>query len=208
MNSKIALKQLKELKKLISKEEKPRLAADGWKEDWQTLIAIMLSAQTRDSVTIKICNNLFKKYGTPKKLSNANIEEIEKEIKSVNYHKTKAKHIKETAKILSEIKMPKTIEELVKLPGVGRKTANVFLAETQNAPAIGVDTHVARISIKLNWTDKKFEDRFGIEKDLEDLFPNKYRSSINYILVTFGQIYGRSRVNEGKILQKIKSFTL
>lgn len=205
MNSEIALKQLKELKKLISKKEKPRLAADGWKEDWQTLIAIMLSAQTRDSVTIEICSNLFKKYNTPKKLSSANIKEIEKEIKSVNYHKTKARHIKETAKILSKIKIPKTIEELVKLPGVGRKTANVFLAETQNAPAVGVDTHVARISIKLNWTDKKFKDRFGIEKDLENLFPKKYWGSINYILVTFGQTYGRSRREEDEILEEIKS---
>jgi len=206
MNSKIAIKQLKELKKLIYKHpESPRLAAEGWKEEWQTLIAIMLSAQTRDTKTIEVSNKLFKKYKTLKKLGNANIKEIENEIKSINYYKTKARHIKETAKILSKIKMPETIEELIKLPGVGRKTANVFLVEARNAPAIGVDTHVSRISIKLGWTNKKFEDKMGIERDLNNLFPKRYWNSINYILVTFGQTYGRSRKEEDGIFEKIKS---
>jgi endonuclease-3 len=205
MNSQIAIKQLKELKKLISvHSEKPRLAAEGWEEEWQTLIAIMLSAQTRDTKTIEVCNELFKKYKTPKNLGDTKLKEIENQIKSINYYKTKAKHIKETAKILSKIKMPETVEELIKLPGVGRKTANVFLVEARNAAAIGVDTHVSRIAIKLNWTDKKFEDKVGIEKDLEKLFPKKDWNSINYILVTFGQTYGRSRKQEDEIFEKIK----
>jgi len=204
MNSKLAIKQLKELKKLISKNKSPRLAAEGWNQDWQTLIAIMLSAQTRDTKTIEICNKLFKKYNTIKKLNNATLKQIEKEIHSINYYKTKAKHIKETAKIISEIKTPETLEELIKLPGVGRKTANVFLAETQNAPAIGVDTHVSRLAIKLKWTNKKFEDKFEIEKDLQNLFPKKYWNSINDILVTFGQTYGTSRKQEDEILENIK----
>lgn len=205
MNSRISIKQLKELKKLISKhEEKPRLAAEGWEEDWQTLIAIMLSAQTRDTKTIEVCNKLFKKYTTPEKLGNETLSEIENQIRSINYYKTKAKHIKETAKILSKIKMPETIEELIELPGVGRKTANVFLVEARNAAAIGVDTHVSRIAIKFSWTNKKFEDKEGIEKDLEKLFPKKYWNSINYILVTFGQTYGRSRKEEDKIFEKVK----
>jgi len=205
MNSKLAIHQLNALKKLVDKhEEKPRLAAEGWKKDWQTLIAIMLSAQTRDTKTIEVCNELFKKYTTPQKLGNAKIKEIENQINSINYYKTKAKHIKETAQILSKIKIPETIEELIKLPGVGRKTANVFLVEARNEAAIGVDTHVSRIAIKLGWTNKKFEDKEGIEKDLEKLFPKKYWNSINYILVTFGQTYGRSRKQEDEIFEKIK----
>lgn len=205
MNSRIAIKQLKELKKLISiHSEKPRLAAEGWDEEWKTLIAIMLSAQTRDTKTIEVCNELFKKYNTPKKLGGASLGAIENKIHSLNYYKTKAKHIKETTKILSKIKMPETVEELIKLPGVGRKTANVFLVEARNAPAIGVDTHVSRVSIKLDWTNKKFADKEGIEKDLENLFPKKYWNSINYILVTFGQTYGRSRKKEDEIFEKIK----
>lgn len=205
MNSEIAINQLKELKRLISKHpEKPRLAAEGWKEEWQTLIAIMLSAQTRDTKTIEVSNKLFKKYKTPEKIGKASLSSIENQIHSINYYKTKAKHIKETAQILSKIKMPETLEELIKLPGVGRKTANVFLVEARNAPAIGVDTHVSRLAIKLNWTNKKFEDKFGIEKDLEKLFQKKYWNSINYILVTFGQTYGRSRKEEDEIFEKIK----
>jgi len=127
MNSEIAIRQLNHLKKFVEKHpENPRLAAEGWNMDWQTLIAIILSAQTRDTKTIEVCNKLFKKYSTPKKLGNASQKEIEKEIHQVNYHKTKAKHIRETAKILSRIKMPETLEELIKLPGVGRKTATYF----------------------------------------------------------------------------------
>lgn len=206
MNSKISVKQLNKLKKLVSNHpENPRLAAEGWNKDWQTLIAIILSAQTRDTKTIEVCNKLFQKYTTPEKLSNASQKEIEKEIHSINYHKTKAKHIRETAKILSKIKMPETLAELIKLPGVGRKTANVFLVEAKNAPAIGVDTHVSRLAIKLNWTNKKFSDKHGIEKDLENLFPKKYWNSINYILVTFGQTYGTSRKREDEILKKLIS---
>lgn len=205
MNSAIAIKQLKELNKLIKiHSEKPRLAAEGWNEDWKTLIAIMLSAQTRDTKTIEISNKLFNKYSSLKKLGKASLASIENQIRSINYYKTKAKHIKETAKILSKIKMPENIEELIKLPGVGRKTANVFLVEARNAPAIGVDTHVSRIAIKLNWTNKKFEDKEGIEKDLGNLFPKRYWNSINYILVTFGQTYGRSRKQEDEIFEKIK----
>jgi endonuclease-3 len=209
MDTTLAMRQLRELKKLVSKhEEKPRLAAEGWNKDWQTLIAIMLSAQTRDTKTIEVCNKLFKKYTAPEKLGNEKLSEIENQIRSINYYKTKARHIKETAQILSKIEMPESIEELMKLPGVGRKTANVFLVESKNAPAIGVDTHVSRIAIKLGWTNKKFEDKLGIERDLQKLFSKRDWSSINYILVTFGQTYGRSRKVEDEILEKfVKNIT-
>jgi len=200
MNSSIAIKQLKELKKLISiHSEKPRLAAEGWEEEWQTLVAIMLSAQTRDTKTIEVCNELFKKYKTPKKLGEANIKAIENQIRSINYYKTKAKHIKETAQILSKIKMPETIEELIKLPGVGRKTANVFLVEARNAAAIGVDTHLSFVSQYLKWSKNK--NPYKIELDLQKLFPKSYWNKINYIVVSFGQLYSRKKQKE--ILNKI-----
>jgi len=206
MNSNLAIKQLNHLKKLISQNsEQPRLAAEGWDKDWKTLISIILSAQTRDTKTIAVCETLFKKYNTPKKLGSAKLKDVEKTIHSINYYKTKAKHINETAKIISEKGLSHKFEELLELPGVGRKTANVFLAETQNAPNIGVDTHVARLSVKLNWTNKKFSDKYGIEKDLEKLFPKKYWSSINYILVTFGQTIGRSKIKEDKLLKQIRA---
>jgi len=201
MNSKIAIKQLDELKKLIEKNsEKPRLAAEGWDEDWKTLIAIILSAQTRDTKTIEVCNRLFDKYSTSKELGDAKIGDVETQIRTLNYYKTKAKNIRETAKILSNIKMPETIEELIELPGVGRKTANVFLAEARNAATIGVDTHLSFVSQYLNWTHNK--NPYKIEKDLEKLFPKKYWNKINYITVSFGQIYNKREQQE--ILDKLK----
>ena len=90
----------------------------------------------------------------------------------------------------------------MELPGVGRKVANVYLVEAHNAPAIGVDTHVERISQKLGWTKNKVPGK--IEKDLEKLFPKKYWNSINYIVVSFGQLFGTSRKKEDEILSNFK----
>jgi endonuclease-3 len=203
MNSTSAIKQLNSLKKLISENsDQPRLAAEGWDEDWKTLISIILSAQTRDSKTIPIAEKLFEKYNSPKKLGNAKLSEIQKMIKSLNYYKTKSKNIKKTSEIIGKIGTPQEFEKLIELPGVGRKTANVFLVETKNASAIGVDTHVARLSQKLGWSKNSHSHK--IEKDLEKLFPKRYWNSINYILVTFGQTFGRSRKKEDEILEKIK----
>lgn len=200
-----ALKQLKLLKKHAPKEL--RLAAE-WKQDWKVLISTILSAQNQDKKTIPICEELYKKYPTLKKLAQASLTKIKKQIKSINYYKTKAKHIKQTAQILNKNKnkIPKTTEELIQLPGVGRKTANVYLAVVHNANTIGVDTHVARISKKLNWTNNQAHQRDKIEKDLEKLFPKKYYNSINWILVRFGQSHTKKQ--EQEILNKIKQQTL
>ncbi len=194
-----ALKQLRQLQKL--NPTNIRLAGEAWSTEWQTLIAIMLSAQTRDVKTIEIATPLFKKYPTPQKLGKEKLEKIEQVIKSINYYKTKAKHIKETSQILSKINMPETINELTKLPGVGRKTANVFLSETGKAPAIGVDTHVFRISHKLGWAVSNNRDK--VEEELKQLFPSKYWNEINTTLVKFGQTFGRSSKQEDEMLSKI-----
>jgi endonuclease-3 len=204
MNSSQAIKQLNYLKDLISKNsDQPRLAAEGWDEDWKILIAIILSAQTRDSKTIPVAEELFAKYNSPEKLGRAPLKEIEKIIRSLNYFRTKSKNIKATAEIIGKGGVPSEFEKLIELPGVGRKTANVFLVEAKNAPAIGVDTHVARLSQKLNWTKNTHPHK--IEKDLEKLFPKRYWNSINYILVTFGQTFGRSRKTEDKILEEVRT---
>jgi endonuclease-3 len=205
MNSHTAIKQLNYIKKAVAKNYQiPRLAAEGWDEDWKTLIAIILSAQSRDIKTIEVSEKLFQKYNTPKKLGDAPIQKIKSMIKQINYYKTKSKHIKETAHLISKNGLTPNFEKLLEFPGVGRKTANVFLVETKKAAAIGVDTHVSRLAIKLNWSDKKFSDKLGIEKDLENLFPKRYWNSINYILVSFGQTYGRSKKLEDNILKEIK----
>lgn len=199
MNSKRAIRQLQAIKTATPKEYL-RLAAE-WPYDWQILIATILSAQTRDEVTIEVCEALFRKYPSIKHLSEAKVEDVEKIIDKINYHKTKAKRIIETANEIVEKGIPKTIEGLIELPGVGRKVANVYLAEAHSADVIAVDTHVARISFKLGWSKSK--NPHSIEKDLEKLFPKKYWGIINGALVKFGRTVGRSRAMEDEVLERI-----
>lgn len=196
MKSALAIKQLKVIQKLIHKKDL-RLAA-AWDSRYKILIATILSAQTRDEVTIPVSEILFKKCPSMTKLSKVRISSIEKIIRKVNYHKTKAKNIIATAKMLAGRKIPETTEGLLVLPGVGRKVANVYLAEAHNASVIGVDTHVKRISFKLGWTKSKNPDK--IEKDLMKLFPKKYWGEINDTLVRFGKTFGRSKRREDEIL--------
>src|SRR3989339_852298 len=184
MNQKTALKQLKFLE---TKSSFMRLASQGWQNDFQTLIAILLSARTRDETTIKICQELFKNYPDTKKLSLAKLNEIEKIIRPVNFYKNKSKNILNLSKILVKdynSKIPDKIEELILLPGIGRKTANVYLSQ-KGKNAIGVDTHVSYISQKLGWT--KNQNPHKIEEDLKKLFPKKYWRKINSSLVRFGK---------------------
>jgi len=200
MDSGKAVSQFKSLKKMV-KDKNMRLAAE-WDEDWKVLIATILSAVTRDEVTIPVCEELFRKYSSMEKLSRARLSAVEKIIKRVNFHKNKSKNIIATAKILKNKKIPEKVSELITLPGVGRKVANVYLAEAHDAHAIGVDTHVARISYKLGWTASKNPAK--IEKDLEILFPKRYWREINDVLVRFGKSYSLSRRREDEILAELK----
>jgi len=196
--TKRAIKQLNALKRY---NKKLRLAAE-WKERWMILISTILSAQTKDETTIKISEILYKKYPSLLYLAKASLKDIKKIIKPINYYKTKAEHILETAKIITKNKgkIPKTREGLMELPGVGLKVSNVYLAVAHKIDCIGVDVHVARISNKLGWSKEK--DKYKIEKDLEALFPRKYWRAINYILVTFGR--RNTRKVEDEILERIR----
>ena len=193
-----AIKQLKRLEKLVE-NNKIRLAAE-WDEKWKILISTILSSQTRDEVTILVSEKLYDRYPTLKKLAKAKLVDVKKIIKPVNFYKTKAKNIIETAKLIKN-KIPETREELMKLPGVGWKVSNVYLYEAYHIDCIGVDTHVARLAGKLGWS--KEEDKHKIELDLEKLFPKKYRGMINPVLVRFGRIYGTRRKREDEILKSL-----
>ena len=199
MDSEIAVRQLKEIKKLVRGDE-TRLAAE-WADKWKVSISTILSAQTRDEVTIPVCEKLFEKYPSMIKLSKARVGSVEKIIRRINYHKTKARNIIATAKMVGGKRIPTSVDELLEFPGVGRKVANVYLAEAEAADTIGVDTHVARISFKLGWSESK--NPHVIEKDLGKLFPKKYWGQINDALVRFGKSYGRSRRKEDEILAKL-----
>jgi endonuclease III len=197
-------KELKQLKFLQKNSKNIVLAAENWDSEWKTLISIIMSAQSRDETTIKIANELFEMYPNLEGLSHAKYSDLLKVFKSLNYNKTKAKHVLACSKILVNEysgKIPNDFDLLIKLPGVGRKTANVFLSEL-GKNNVGVDTHVFYISRKLGWTKNKNIEK--IELDLKKLFPEKYWSKINPILVRFGKTHTSKRKKD-LLLEKTKS---
>ena len=200
IDKKRALKQFHALKKL---GKEIRLAADGWDAEWKTLIATIMSAQTKDSTTIPVAQELFRKYGSVRKLARARVSDVKKMIRRVNFHKTKAKNVVSCCAMLEKEfngKVPHDIDKLVTLPGVGRKTANVFLA-VYGKSAIGVDTHLTYISNYLGWANSNEQKK--IEEALEKLFPKRLWSDLNWVLVRFGQTY-TSRRKKNEILDKIR----
>jgi endonuclease-3 len=200
MERSLAIKQLSLIGK---KARRMRLAAEEWDLKWKTLIAISMSAQSRDEVTIQIAAALFKRYPSLNALSKAKYGDVLYKLRSLNYNRTKARNIIACAKMLVRDYggvVPEDINELIKLPGVGRKTANVFLSE-YNHSAIGVDTHTAYISQKLGWSKSKRPEK--IESDLMELFPKKYWGKINPYLVRFGKTY-TSKKEKDMLLEEIR----
>lgn len=201
VTSEIAVKQLKKISEL---GKSMRLAAEEWDSDFQTLVAIILSARSLDEITIKYATILFEKYPAPETLSKAQVKDVENIIFPINFYKNKSRYIIDCARELVEkyhSKVPNDFEKLIELPGVGRKTANVYLAENKG-DNIGVDTHLNYISNYLGWTKNK--NPYKIEKDLEVLFPKEYWGRINPIVVRFGKTY-TSRKEKNKILDEIKN---
>jgi endonuclease III len=179
-----------------------RLAGEGWSKDWNLLFATMMSAQTRDETTIPVAEAFFQKYKTLEKISKTPIEEISNTIRKVNYNRTKAKNIKAAASILianHNGKVPRVQDELIKLPGVGRKTANLVLGELEDSPLICVDTHVHRISNALDLVKTKTTKQTEIE--LMKIAPKKYWNKINRYFVLWGkEVPGK---NKDTLLEKI-----
>ncbi len=199
MDQKRALRQLLEVEKL---GKEMRLAAEQWASEWQTLIAILLSARTRDEVTIEVCKELFMLYPGARGLAHARSADVKKVIHSVNFYRNKARNIIACSQALVkqyEGKVPHDIGALIALPGVGRKTANVFLSENEH-DAIGVDTHVSYISQKLRWARSGKPEK--IEEELKALFPQKEWSRINGALVRFGKTH-LSRKKKDALLAEI-----
>jgi endonuclease III len=197
------LKALKQLKSLQNNSKKMRLAAENWKNDWQMLVSIMLSARTRDEVTIEVCENIFLQFPTMEEFSQLKIPHIMRLIGRINFFENKSKYLYlMTQKLINEFdsEVPLDFEKLMTLPGVGRKTANVFLAE-KGGSNIGVDTHVGYISRYLGWTDKREVEK--IEYDLMKLFPKEKWREINKTLVGFGKTYTIFS-EKNKILDEVK----
>jgi endonuclease-3 len=147
-----------------------------------------MSAQTTDETVNKITPILFAQYPAPADLAAANPEDVERLIFSSGFYRQKTKSIIALAQGLVDNfngVVPATLDELVTLPGVGRKTASVVLAEAFKAPAIAVDTHVQRVSRRLDLTSNS--DPVKIEQDLKDLFPRKEWAGISMRMIQFGR---------------------
>lgn len=174
------------------------------KNKYKTLISTILSSRTRDETTLGVSRKLFKKAPSIKKLSGLSENGITKLIYPVSFYKTKAKHVKQTAKtILKEHggQVPDNREELMRLPGVGRKTANLVLNRAFEKPAIAVDVHVHRISNLLGWVKTKAPEE--TEKELMKVLPKKYWSDTNRLLVSVGQQH-RTKAKLEKFIGKNK----
>jgi len=184
----------KKAEKKYGKYEK-RLAGESWGSAWKTLVATIMSAQSRDETTIPIAENLFRKYSSLDKLANAKFSDVLKILKSMNYNKTKAKHVIMAAKFIRDDfkgKVPADIGELVKIPGVGRKTANLVITEVHKLDGICVDTHVHRISNVFGFV--KTNNPNKTEMELRELVPKKYWKKINRIFVLWGKdVSGRDK---------------
>ncbi len=180
-----------------------RLAGDDWKFDWQTLIATILSAQTRDETTIPVAENLFKKYPTLESLSKARYDDVLKIISRVNFKNNKAKNVIGAARYLVEhydSTVPNDIDKLIEIPGVGRKTANLVLNEVHSMDGICVDTHVHRISNVFGFVKTKTPTQ--TEQELMKLAPKRYWSKINRVFVLWGkEVRGRDKE---KFLEKLE----
>ncbi|WP_394524669.1 endonuclease III [Lacrimispora sp. JR3] len=155
---------------------------------WQLLIAVILSAQCTDARVNMVTADLFKKYDSVEKFAKADANELEKDIHSLGFFRMKAKNIISCCQDLMERfggEVPKTIEELTSLAGVGRKTANVILGNIYNEPSIVVDTHVKRISKKLGFA--KSEDPEKIEYELMKILPRDHWILWNIQIITLGR---------------------
>ncbi|MBP6976497.1 endonuclease III [Candidatus Dojkabacteria bacterium] len=177
------------LEKLEEMYPNAQTELENWSTPFQFLVCIILSAQTTDRQVNKVTKKLFEIYPDGYTLSLASEKEIEKYISSINYYHTKAKHIKKMSEIVTRDyngEIPIVLERLLELPGVGYKTANVFLNDLyQLNQGIAVDTHVKKTAIKYGLTKNSNPDK--IAKDLEKIYDREDWYKINRYFVLYGR---------------------
>jgi endonuclease-3 len=180
-----ALKTMQRLEKVHSDAK----IALNYTSPLQLLVATMLSAQTTDKTVNVVTKTLFKKYRTAEDFAGADLKELETIIKSTGFYHNKAKNVKNCCQMLVEKfgeRVPRTMEEMLELPGVARKTANIVLANAYDAVAgIAVDTHVRRVSKRLGLTDNVNPDK--IEKELMNIVPKANWMRITDLLIFHGR---------------------
>ena len=162
---------------------------------FQLLIAVVLSAQTTDVAVNQVTPTLFKNYRSPKALSEAKVTDVEHLLKTIGLYRNKAKNIIAIAHQIHHVyqdEVPNKREQLEALPGVGRKTANVVLSNAFHIPALAVDTHVARVSIRLKLA-KKEDNVLMIEQKLMRKFPKNQWTKLHHQLIFFGRYHCLAR---------------
>lgn len=174
---------------ILKKEYPDAKCSLNFTTPFEILVAVALSAQCTDERVNKVTAEIFPKYNTPEDFANLSLEDIEKMIHSCGFYRNKAKNLKlASQKILKDFNgdVPNTMEELMTIPGVGRKSANVIMLEAFNNPqGIAVDTHVKRLSNRIGFSNEKDPEK--IEKDLLKILPKKYYSDANHILILHGR---------------------
>jgi endonuclease-3 len=174
---------------LLEKEHPDAKVALHYSNPLELLVATILSAQSTDETINKVTKTLFKKYTKPEDYANADLKELEQDIRSTGFYHNKAKNLQNSAKMLVEkynSKVPKTMEELVKLRGVARKTANIVLTNAYGVVAgVAVDTHVRRLAQRLGLSENN--DPNKIEKDLMSILPKDKWMRITDLLIFHGR---------------------
>lgn len=172
----------------LAEEHPDAVIALRFRDELELLVSVMLSAQTTDVSVNRVTEALFRKYRSPEDYLAVPLAELEQDIRPSGTFRQKAKNLQGTMRLLLEEfdgRVPGTIEELVRLPGVGRKTANVVVAERGTVQGIVVDTHVRRLSQRLGFTQK--EDPAKIEQDLARLVPRPDWGRFPHLLIWHGR---------------------
>ncbi len=184
-----------EIFELLKKQYPNAKCSLNFSSPFEILVAVALSAQCTDERVNKVTAEMFLKYNTPQHFANLPLEYIENMIHSCGFYKNKAKNLKlASQKILSNFngEVPKTMEKLMSIPGIGRKSANVIMLEAFNNPqGIAVDTHVKRISNRIGFSNEKEPEK--IEKDLLKIFPKEYYYDANHVLIWHGRLTCKSQ---------------
>jgi endonuclease-3 len=181
-------KRLREIAKALQRSMKnPKMELDH-RSPWELLVATILSAQCTDQRVNQVTPALFRRYRQPADLAAAKPIELEAIIRSTGFFKSKAKHLVACGKAVTECfgeQVPQTMDELITLQGVGRKTANVILGNAFGQPSIVVDTHVKRVAKRLGLTQSDDPDR--VEQDLQQLIPRPQWTSFSQRLLLHGR---------------------
>ncbi|CAK7023908.1 endonuclease III [uncultured Phascolarctobacterium sp.] len=179
---------------LLEETYKGMETALNYTTPFELLVAVIMSAQCTDERVNKITARIFPKYNTPAKMGALTQEQLEEEIRDCGLFRSKAKNLLATCKMLVEeynSVIPDTIEELMKLPGAGKKTANVVASIVYNVPAIAVDTHVFRVSHRLGLA--KGDDPLAVEKELQKAIPKAKWSAAHHWLIWHGRKVCKAR---------------